>query len=756
MKKTLIFLLLVTVVAGALCAWACGPFERGYLADQYFMFRAVEPRQEVSATYDFDGNCVAWQAATSDKNSLQDIREVVYRWPLDSIKALAEKNSYSGRNGFARWMVENKETEALSLLALAKRSEKVVKDIGTKWYYHVDGDVPSRELASIVAEAKAYSGKKYADRYALQVLRCLKALRDYKGCIAYWEKTELLFRPDVVRAMAADYAAGACLLSGQPEKAVEIYTEYLPEKLPEIKSDGMFQALALKAPDSPEVMAYLQREIREAERQADGSQEPANLQNYSLQYGREYADMVGKEIAAQQNRYRELYDMVMPVVRQGNGEQRARWNYAAAFLADKIGRHDEAVRYVDAALKEAPDSALHDSARILRLYIAAANAPQYDAAFESFLEGELRWLDGVMTSGLTPEVRIKYEESGRDSHICGWSIYYPADMMRKVLIGRVAPLCYRSGNPVRALQYLNYADNAIFKKVPVIRRTDYVYDENTETYKEVTDTVTWDKVRKSRKDVGDRYYDYGYDYACDYFVNLDSVGVDNIIALSEAMETPQSRFDHFLNDGSYIDPEYLYDIIGTQLILESRYDEAAEWLEKVSPDFELSRYVSRYFNRYPFSCKGKMDSDARYRLHFARKMAALQHRIDTEYDSDTRAELMLLYAAGLQNSVGQHAWALASNYWGDMISRSLYSWHKRKQIIAANEKAEALRRQALAMFTDPERAARAYAAVGELKTAVEMFPNSSTAAYLRKSCDHLSDYNFYPVVLPPAMEPRSW
>ncbi len=51
------------------------------------------------------------------------------------------------------------------------------------------------------------------------------------------------------------------------------------------------------------------------------------------------------------------------------------------------------------------------------------------------------------------------------------------------------------------------------------------------------------------------------------------------------------------------------------------------------------------------------------------------------------------------------------------------------------------------------KAAKAYALLGKHRTAATRYPNTKTAACLRRVCNNLYDYTYHPVILPPAMRP---
>lgn len=93
------------------------------------------------------------------------------------------------------------------------------------------------------------------------------------------------------------------------------------------------------------------------------------------------------------------------------------------------------------------------------------------------------------------------------------------------------------------------------------------------------------------------------------------------------------------------------------------------------------------------------------------------------------------------------------NYWGEAYYRALYSQHRQSGILAVIARAEEIRDKVLALYTDDERAAKAYALLGKHRTAATRYPNTKTAACLRRVCNNLYDYTYHPVILPPAMRP---
>ena len=93
------------------------------------------------------------------------------------------------------------------------------------------------------------------------------------------------------------------------------------------------------------------------------------------------------------------------------------------------------------------------------------------------------------------------------------------------------------------------------------------------------------------------------------------------------------------------------------------------YLALVSDKFIRTRNVYRTMEYDAFSSDIRMNQKGKsYKLDFAKKMYALESRIKAVRNPDKKAELMLEYARGLQNSIGR-CWRLTSYYkgeWGEL------------------------------------------------------------------------------------------
>lgn len=688
MKRS--FCIYVSTILFVLPILACGPYDRYFLASEHCMFRLFGDNMEGSyslllAETRCRENCEEWAKITSSAIPLEDIEEVVYRWSREQVSSLRNGGKHC-KNAFACWLVEHNDTEIIDFLVLAKQCELIRARQNTLWYYHVDGEEESDLLKKIIGKAQAYMGKRLKDRYLLQTVRALFADCRFEECIYLWEKSKNEFHAGVIKDLVVDYIVGAYERIGDRESASKIYLDRRKQEL--------------------QLLCDIQNKIYNMERWGDS------------------------------NEYTPIYQDVLYTIKKKQYREWAKWYYIQAFLADKLGKQQEAIWSISKAKSCAEDNETKDVVRILELYLKSKYAKIYNVAFENYLYGELLWLDSKITDGLTLEIEEKIRNCGSYNHICGYNLYYWNDIMRKIIIGNVVPLCIKSNYKTRALQYLNMADNCIFNKVP--KKALYY-----KSWDKPDTTLTWSEYRLSEE------FENGYDYINDFFINLDSIGVKYVKRLAYRIGNPICPLDKFLNKNSYTDRQYLYDIIGTQLIASGRYNEAIQYLSRVSKQFQCSRNVVQYFEWDPFYCDKKLkETNPLYKLHFAQEMCRLEYEMHYVHDPNIRAESMLRYARGMQNSVGEYCWALTSYYWGVWEPYPFYSQYQRRLIGNLLSKSEKLKSVAFALFTDEERAAKAYQDWCMWKSAAIKYPNTKTSQYIRRHCDNLVDYQLSPTMSP--------
>ena len=665
-------------------------------------------------------NCEEWARITSEEIPTEDIRQVVYKWSVERVEELRNAED-APDNAFAAWIVNRGDEETIDFLVLAKTSEAIRERQTTLWYYHVDGDQESMELGELIDKAREYNSERLADRYALQILRALFASRRYADCAKAWEELKGLFCPNVLRDMAVDYVVGSYKHLGWDDKIMKLYRSKAGRGI-SVRSlfDNDWEAfvwLSERNPDDPWLFAYLQ-------------------QIYSSWSG--YENDSGKT--------KFIYNQVRKVAGRGMGREISKWHYACAFLAELSGDSEFAMSEIGEAYRLACDVKTRDAIRVMRMFLEAKNKTLYDQEYENHLFRDLVWLNGRIDEYLTEEAMEDFIREGpRKREVSYWN-----DMMRKILIGEVAPLCMKSGYITRGLQYLNMAENGIVNKVGKTKNLHS--DGNGHIYYQDT-TLLWEDYRRMPGN--------SHDY-CNYFFDcLDSIQVKHVQRLVWKIGNPHSPVDSFLNRNGYSDLQYFYEIIGTKLLAQMRYKEAVENFSRVSYEFQNSRNVSEYFTRDPFASPQSFWEflpvrDSLYKLHFAQRMCELERRMKSDHDPNAKAEAMLEFANGLRRSFGGDrdfgdcygtCWFLTRYYEGlfyGVYDGEFYEDGPQEYLALPKERAIAradrLIEKAFSTFTDEERAARAWSEWHSPRSTVERYPHSTTAEYLLTHCDGLSDW----------------
>ena len=171
-----------------------------------------------------------------------------------------------------------------------------------------------------------------------------------------------------------------------------------------------------------------------------------------------------------------------------------------------------------------------------------------------------------------------------------------------------------------------------------------------------------------------------------------------------------------------------------------KYKEAIQYITLIPDNFIQTRNIYKTIEYDAFSSGYiKNQNGKSYKLDFAKKMYALEKSIKDAINPNDKAELMLEYARGLQNSIS-HCWRLTSYYDGEWICypfHSMYQIHLRDNIAKRSYR---IIGNAFKLFTDAERAANALYKWNMYKTAVRKYPKTKIAQYIRGHCDELIDY----------------
>lgn len=669
---------------------ACGPYEDDL--NSYSLYRAYDTQARVAAEHSLrKRNCREWMRTCSERAgcgvgeaghySEKDVYEAVYEVRL--------KDMESSENPFLRYL-RVKDRGVYECISLAKLNEELRSHIASPWFYpNMNISNGAVTLEDIVKESFSRDeDDSLRPRYMIQALRAMISFGRWDEIWSVWEK-EFSGRKedDVLRVLAEPYAMGAACRLGYNEMALKYFsgTRDLESFLycygleTASSSSGPSKTASFKTGSSSDALKLF------------------NLIKYIYGYNpcsplfeKLLQDIMSWNLllVSSPDVYRELYCFAQNVVEEGRSDNPSLWLYTASYIVQYFDcDYHKAETLIRKASIVKGSPFIHESVRALAMYLDAKTC-SFDSAYETRLFKDLKWLDRRMSRDITDEVSARF---------CKWvewqSWYYWDDLLRKVILGTVAPEMLRRGRSTRALQLANYGSNRLRMLLG----------------KENSSAMT----------------------STHFFEMADSLGADATVRYMESTARSGDEMSDFLNARSYTERNYLNDIVGTHMLRERRYSQALKYLSRLDRSFDGFLNVQREYRYDPFSIQvSYAPSGWDYRLLFARKMVKLEKKIAAAGDPDVKGMLMAEYAVGMKQSFTT-CWPLTqyrySSYW---LPEAL-----RKTVINGVREAGCTMERALAMISDPGTAARLNHIIWRNRTVVNEYKDTWTARYVRAHCD---------------------
>lgn len=711
----------ISILLGISCLkmMACGPWY--YDPSEYYMFRISDnyltgPSYRHEYNYGAEENCLLWQQQTSKDIPLSHIYTVVYgknatsEWIENLLyhkKSRWILNVNEEENLFCKWLW--KDEEATEFLLLAKQCEETRDRMASPWYYPSKKDPDKMSLSQIVERADEYDGKRFTDRYLLQIERALFSLHEYDECINRWNEISQKIPDNIIRRLTLRYVAGAYYNIGDVKTAIKLFGEAGDVEsvlcCAETTGDGYLNAMYEYTPSSRDLRDAVERIVLSAEQELwDG-------------YSSELEDGTKEKLE-------QVRSLAIRIASEGKVDDPDLWYYTAAFINHLLGRNSDATWLLAKAESSKGSEFIKESVRVLKIYLNALGP--YNSSYESQMLAGVKWLENKI---------VEHLDEGRSATISygmyytgiNQSYFYWNDMLRKIVHSGIVPRLLKSNKDALAIAYSNMADNLIYNLVGEV-------------------DASWSS---SQRMTVQEYREEGAFNSLDYsnmtFGLLDSIRVESIIRYVDNLKRPESDTYRYLNSKGYTNEDYFSDIIGTRLIRDMRYSEAEEWLAMVSPSFQsqLNTFREGYLSFDPFSHDlRRMKERADLKYSFAREMASLEKAIADTRNPDRKALLMTRFATGVKNSVG-NCWALSfyglssGDYDEDYNKNSLFLRAQRKGF----DRAEKMYATALSICRDKEAAAQINLSLGNAKTVAKKYKTTQAAEYVRGHCDTYVDYH---------------
>lgn len=656
-------------------------------------------------------NLQLWQQLTSASVPLEDIEYVVYKADVGYLQELQENKEVPDQyeNAFLRWITAHDRYDIIDLLILAKQNEQIITSMNDPWYYRVEDSYHFKVLAEIVDKCQAYKSGELLDRYALQMVRALCTLREYEKCATYWDCVKRKLSNNAVKKMTELKAASALYKVGRHDEALRIYAKYGDVASIRAINDGTIdnelEFVYNIYPNSP----YLAGEIQKWLLYFGDDSTEAGYKNESNDLGSQRID--------------QLVEVARRAVREKKSKNMAMWYYTLAALYDMQGKPFKAKNYLIQGMAYPKSPFLRDSYRVLNMWIDARTAT-YDQEYEQRLMDDLKWLIHKIKKEISPDVYNKitpqqeaywignkynkyYESMGYLDYA---NSFYWNDAMRRILLREVCPRMHKAGKYVREIQLANLAENLLVQV---------------------------------------------NDYSNEMFVIMDRLSYKATRNYFSRIYNPQDEFDSFLNSHGKIDKYYWYDILSTKCLRERRYNKAIVYLRQIPEAFHQGMDVYSFMDRDPFSYDIQAFwSDSlpkeKCKLHFAEKMVLYERIMKHKRNPNERAEAKIQYALGLRNSV-HRCWYL-TRYSSDVANSGLKwslpdisypedeSMYQHDMYMKLSDK---LINEAIAEFTDKERAAIQLRKLMYYRLIIDNYSETKTANEIIRHCDRWRDYAIY-------------
>lgn len=658
-------------------------------------------------------------------------------------------------------LLAGKDAEIGKLLTLARRCETARGQLASAWYYAVEGDEPHTTLKEIVAQSEAgfRKGGLMKERFALQAIRAKFALRQYAECIVFWNEADGQIHEPVLRDIALPYIAGCYYHLHEAKKAMPIFIHYgdvqsaiLCSKMIESEQPGQdfesssvddnigwiyclrgsdFVRTATYCPDVPGLTAHINLLL-------------AELRELDYQY-RHYYSYYDSQIPD------PYIEAALKAARQSHGENSSLWYYAAACLCDAKEHTQEAQQWLAEAKKRPHNRMMDDYMRVLADVIYFRTA-KIDDEYYRRIEEEVRWFDKKLINNFDHLTISPYLEQ---FIFWNFSVAEPCDEAEywNKVIGRIVvyTICDRLDEQkdyALMLKLTNYAENRYLKLCDgafLRERNSWHFRSATGEWESCDEVVTTEQkfsYRDYQELAGEHW---NGNYRTRLFALADSLTAKMLADHIDWLSTSHTGFDNLLWRGSNTNMDYWQEQLGTHLLRECRFDEAASVLAHVSSRFNChtNLYKDECMHRDPFStdCYHQdVVDNKQYKLDFARRMSQLLKVINqTDSDVNDRAEAMLNYSVGLKNSIGG-CWSLTqySMSSGDEGQGVRYAvGNYCDQIVKQSETFE---RVGFALFTDRERKARALARHHRRLEVMREYRDTEMAWELEHHCDLWRDY----------------
>lgn len=639
--------------------------------------------------------------------------------------------------------------ELYDYIVLMRETETECARTADPWYFYYDDDPKLQRLDSLAIKAKSRLSGKYGDRYAIQAARALRALKKYPEIITIAETHQ--FKDSQLKSIFDQSLASAYYYTGAYEQALEFYQNSGDETslrwtLEKLGMDANNLALARQLSSAPgndsAIMRLLQAHIRQMELASD--------KEASWYWNGLSLPEIGEVISVAKDAAENGLECYKPI-----------WQYTEgfAYLISPVD-YEKADSVFFKINPNAASPHLKEQIRTLR-FITQSYLLEYDDTYKTWFAGEADWLCKKGTE-IIDRKRIERAEKvglhGYDtySHPEEWhpnfcenviffrnthqSYCYPLDMLHRAADCIVVPKMLAANDTISALQLLDLVDHA---------------------------GLSAEEIRMADS------------HGCASICFAMECGADVVTAAKTSLNANNSWSSLIKHNGSITrHSDRWNDLIGTLLIAETRYAEAAETFETVSDKYGSNIYdtgknpFALQFISDPFCRSGETKMQPlspNHKKWFAQRMTELKQTMDNvNKPGKERAMAGIDYYTGIANSV-YPCWSLtrygegsspffpyqipnqpigkrATEIIHDYMCEEYFPVDQPSKFNRSYQRLKILRQESIKnikeqiALLDDNEAAEILLKIGQYLTIKHHYADTDIANRLKSSCDRWSDW----------------
>lgn len=679
----------ITLLCATTTALACGPYSDIIPTPQYFDLQW----DYESPDYNRKENLKLWQEMTSEKIPLSDIEEAVYK---DSYENFLSNTYYNGggKNKFYRYINNAGRSDIEEFLKLAKTLEECRGKLSSPWYYPQERGENGEtcDYEDIIKRCKVDHGK-LNDRYALQAIRALYASRKYEQCIEYYDSA-FSHTPDnnLMKRMSAPYVAGCRAKMGDKDKANLEYA--LSGDVYSLDIENRVEYMGEHNPNAPQFMDYIRRCGRDSTTMSEAANIAKNL------------------------------------IRHNKAKYKGDWYFVLSYY---YGKHEKQFS-------------------VARNYIYQALSQKFSSEeFRDLAKAYKMKLDGKTGNKETMLNDLKWIEQQTDpTEIGNWEWIR---RLQNIVYEDWVPKLWESRDYSTAILLCSYADNFNW----------YLSECQIKKLEDI----------REREDLGFNYHDY----RTFSFQLMESLTSYQLAIVYDNIHSNTPLYN-YLRKRARTDKDFYYELIGTLALREENFGRAEYYLSRVSEHYQRTTNIFKegYLKRNPFALyQAKWDNSTIYtyepfkfdvklnyekvstqvdaKLNYARTMRKYKRTMKYGSTVDERGLARLMYAIGVSNA-SEHCWALTQychgyafrfipilHYWDgeDDYVIKLYEYDE-EDTKKVEERYTREVTAALAMLKTDEARAKAEYILGNIKTIVVKYGNTTTGQFVKSSCDNWKNW----------------